>query len=490
MRKIETTTPKTRFGAAPPAWTARRASRPALLLLCALAPGLAAAQNVLWEDYRGQDNVPSDANYIGTPGAPKFDNFPNNIAMPLFRALTADPANAARTGSSPNIDFRQAPQAPDEPALCNSTLPNWTTSTACRYQAQGRVMYSLISFPLAGTYTLQAAHDDNLVVELSTDYTNTNYRNASYDIPVGALAEYTSNDQTFATVGTFNAASPSSCALIRVYWTNQNGVNHSRLRWTLPNGTTEIVPASAFRDPSQPVSAADCNGSITGQGRALVLNKVLGTERVDPSDQFVIEIGTSPTGGTVRAAVTAGSGTGQAASTGAFPAAANTTYYLREAMAAGSVSSLAAYDTKIECSNNGAPFVPTQVGAPGDRIWSVATSGGDDQIVCSIANAARLVDLRIDKQVAADNVASGDDVEYTLVVTNDGPSAATGATVTDAPGAGLTCPAASPVTCSSSASPSACPAAALTMQDLLNGVVLGALPAGASVTFGYTCTAD
>lgn len=485
MSKIETTMPKTRFGAAPPAWPARRASRPALLLLCALAPGLAAAQNVLWEDYRGLDNVPPDATYIGTPGAPKFDNFPNNIAMPLFRALTADPANAARTGSSANMDFRWTART-----LCDRTAPDWANTEACLYQAQGRVLYSLIAFPSAGTYTLAAAHDDNLVVELSTDYANTNYRSASYDIPVGALAEYTANDETFATIGTFNAANAGSCALIRVYWTNQNGANHNRLRWTLPNGTTEIVPASAFRDPSQPVSAADCNGSITGQGRALVLNKVLGTERVDPSDQFVIEIGTSPTGGTVRAAVTAGSGTGQAASTGAFPAAANTTYYLREAMAAGSVSSLAAYDTTIECSNNGAPFVPTQVGAPGDRVWSVATSGGDDQIVCSIANAARLVDLRIDKQVAADNVASGDDVEYTLVVTNDGPSAATGATVTDAPGAGLTCPAASPVTCSSSASPSACPAAALTMQDLLNGVVLGALPAGASVTFGYTCAAD
>ena len=82
---------------------------------------------------------------------------------------------------------------------------------------------------------------------------------------------------------------------------------------------------------------------------------------------------------------------------------------------------------------------------------------------------------------------------YTLVFTNDDPDPVAGAVVTDAPGSGLTCPAGNAVACSSTASPSACPAGPLTMQDLLDGVVLGTLPAdagGNTVTFQFTCTAD
>lgn len=458
----------------------------ALLLL----PGLAAAQNVLWEDYRGLDNVAGDALYIGVPGRPKFDNFPNTVAMAPFRALTADPANAARTGTSANIDFRQTPAL--ETGLCNNAAgTGWQTSQACRYQAQGRVLYSLVSFPEAGTYTLSAAHDDNLVVELSTDYANPAFRNASYDVPVGALAEWTTDDQTFETVGTFSAANPGSCALIRVYWTNQNGINHNRLRWTRPGGTTEIIPASAFRDPSSPTAADGCNGSITGNGTAVTLNKVLGSPRLDAGDQFTVEIGTSQTGGTVRSATTSGEGTGQQASTGAFPAATNTTYYLREAMAPGSASALSAYAATIACTRNGIAFAPTPVGPPGSRRWSV-TPAANDQIVCSITNTAPMADLELVKTTDTPAASSGGEVGYTLVVTNHGPDAASGATVADAPGAGITCPAGGAVTCTSTASPSACPGSPgpLTIQALLDGVALGTLPAGESVTFGYTCVAD
>lgn len=461
-------------------------------LACAMLPGLAMAQNVLWEDYRGENSVPPDSQYIGTPDAPKFQNFPNSSAMAPFRALTANPANAARTGTSADIDFRQSPS--DLTALCdNAAGGGWQNSQACQHQAQGRVLYALISFPQAGDYTLAAAHDDNLVVELSTDYANTNYRNASYDIPVGALAEWTPNDEVFETVGTFNAANADSCALIRVFWTNQAGVNHTRLQWTLPDGSTEIVPASAYRDPSLPTSADGCVGSISGEGTAITLNKVLGSERLDAGDQFVIEIGTTQTGGTVRSAQTSGDGTGQQASTGAFPAATNVTYYLREVMAPGSASALTAYEAEIACTLNGAPFAPTPVGAPEDRRWSV-TPGTNDQIVCAITNTAPTADLAIVKTSGEDVVTSGEEVEYALVVTNNGPADVTGAVVTDAPGPGISCAATDTVTCTSTASPDACPAPSLPLGDLLaGGIVLGTLPAvsgGNSVTLVYACTAD
>lgn len=92
---------------------------------------------------------------------------------------------------------------------------------------------------------------------------------------------------------------------------------------------------------------------------------------------------------------------------------------------------------------------------------------------------------------AADTVVSGATSNYTIVVTNNGPNTVTGVVVQDAPGAGLTCPAATPVTCTSTASPSACPGGALTVANLTAGVTLGALPAtagGNTATFAFGCT--
>lgn len=90
----------------------------------------------------------------------------------------------------------------------------------------------------------------------------------------------------------------------------------------------------------------------------------------------------------------------------------------------------------------------------------------------------------------ADTVVSGSTTTYTVVVTNDGPDAVTGARVSDTPGAGLTCAAAAPVTC---ASPTAgvCPAGALTVASLGTGVALGTLPATTgsnTATFTFACT--
>jgi uncharacterized repeat protein (TIGR01451 family) len=92
---------------------------------------------------------------------------------------------------------------------------------------------------------------------------------------------------------------------------------------------------------------------------------------------------------------------------------------------------------------------------------------------------------------AADTVVSGTASNYTIVVTNNGPNAAAGVVVQDTPVAGISCPAATPVTCSSTASPSACPAGALTVANLTAGVTLGTLPAtagGNTATFAFGCT--
>lgn len=92
---------------------------------------------------------------------------------------------------------------------------------------------------------------------------------------------------------------------------------------------------------------------------------------------------------------------------------------------------------------------------------------------------------------AGDTVVAGTQTIYSLVVTNAGPGVATGAVLRDTPGPGLNCPAANPVTCTSTATPSACPAGPITVADLANGVALGALPAtagGNTATFTFACT--
>ncbi len=89
-----------------------------------------------------------------------------------------------------------------------------------------------------------------------------------------------------------------------------------------------------------------------------------------------------------------------------------------------------------------------------------------------------------------DTVDSGVATGYTIVVTNNGPATATGAVIRDVPVAGIDCPPANAVTCTSTA-PGACPAGPLTVADLATGIALGTLPAtagGNTATFAFSCT--
>ncbi|MFZ5635480.1 MAG: hypothetical protein ACOY82_02725 [Pseudomonadota bacterium] len=117
--------------------------------------------------------------------------------------------------------------------------------------------------------------------------------------------------------------------------------------------------------------------------------------------------------------------------------------------------------------------------------------------LCNFAGSA---DLRLTKtntpgvngevDQAADTVVSGATTTYTLVVTNSGPNSVTGAVVVDTPAAGLTCPPANAVTCTSPAA-GACPVGPLTVANLTAGVTLGTLPATVgsnTATFTFSCT--
>jgi hypothetical protein len=94
------------------------------------------------------------------------------------------------------------------------------------------------------------------------------------------------------------------------------------------------------------------------------------------------------------------------------------------------------------------------------------------------------VDLVMTKSNGTTSVFSGSTTTYTLTVTNNGPDAATGAVVTDTPGAGLTCPAGNAVTFSGPGAP----AGSYTIANLTGaGITLATLGNGQSVTITYSC---
>ncbi|MET4728048.1 putative repeat protein (TIGR01451 family) [Lysobacter enzymogenes] len=128
-----------------------------------------------------------------------------------------------------------------------------------------------------------------------------------------------------------------------------------------------------------------------------------------------------------------------------------------------------------------------------------ACNAGDDPDHCVIVPTIRSADVGITKtntpqagpsDQPADTLAPGQATAYTVVVTNAGPDTMEGLIVDDPASSGVECPATNPVSCSSAAAPSPCPARSLTVADLRAGVVLSALPGVApanTVTMRYEC---
>lgn len=120
------------------------------------------------------------------------------------------------------------------------------------------------------------------------------------------------------------------------------------------------------------------------------------------------------------------------------------------------------------------------------NVLTVGDSG--TPIACTYTNTAPSVaDLAITKSDGVSSVASGATTAYTIVVTNKGPNAASGAVVRDPAAAGMVCTSAS---CGSATGGAVCPA--VTVADLQSsaGVAIPTLPSAGSVTFTLTCTID
>ena len=118
-------------------------------------------------------------------------------------------------------------------------------------------------------------------------------------------------------------------------------------------------------------------------------------------------------------------------------------------------------------------------------------AAADTAIVCTWTNARRQADLSSAKTNNATSLVRGTQTTYVVTVTNNGPSAVTGAVVNDTPGPGLTCPGGNVITCTGSGCPTS--PNPITVDDVRTGLVLGTLTAtapGNTVVLTGTCTVD
>lgn len=184
----------------------------------------------------------------------------------------------------------------------------------------------------------------------------------------------------------------------------------------------------------------------------------------------------SATGGTNAASLASTANTASETDTGtAVVVAAGNVITLGETLGAGNARNY-----------NAGAWSCTGGNLSGNTLTLTAAHTGLD-IVCTITNTARLVDLSISKTTGAGPAVSGDLRTFTVQVTNTGPEAADGVLIADTPGTGLTCPTAgNPITCSAGGG-AQCPTTGVLASLVGNGVAIPALPSGGTVTFLVPC---
>jgi uncharacterized repeat protein (TIGR01451 family) len=154
--------------------------------------------------------------------------------------------------------------------------------------------------------------------------------------------------------------------------------------------------------------------------------------------------------------------------------------------------------TPVAMATISAPVRVTLAACPGPRdntavlsnaaIGEAVTTNNSSISSTTLNCGASLVVAKTDGKATT---LSGQTNTYVITLTNNGPSSADGAVITDVVGAGLTCPAANVVTCTVLAGGAVCPAGPLTIANLTGaGVTIATLPATGSVQLSYACTTN
>jgi uncharacterized repeat protein (TIGR01451 family) len=130
----------------------------------------------------------------------------------------------------------------------------------------------------------------------------------------------------------------------------------------------------------------------------------------------------------------------------------------------------------------------TIAACPSDGLaGAVANAGCGFETTPIIASASLVITKTDNKTIAT----TGGTNNYVMTLTNQGPSPASGVVVTDAVGAGLTCPSTNPVTCSVTGAGAVCPTGPFTIANLTGaGITVATLPLNGALQFAYSCNVN
>jgi len=268
------------------------------------------------------------------------------------------------------------------------------------------------------------------------------------------------------------------------------GVGTSAVTETGVSGTVGAFAFASFDNPTQ-ITATLVGSGLQGamfaiRYASLSVTTQFSGARANPSDQFVYSIST--VGGHVIATeTTSGSGAGPFTPAVVPAVAAGYPFVVSEAMAPGSVSTLASYALALTCTNaaTGGSSTVMPVNQVSHTYTFPALNYGD-AVSCTFTNTANRSNLAILKSGPA-ALSAGAPISYTVVLSNSGPIDASGALIKDPAIANFN---ASSVTCSAATGGAACPVTGLTLANLQGpGVAVPALPSGGSVTLVVSGTA-
>lgn len=145
--------------------------------------------------------------------------------------------------------------------------------------------------------------------------------------------------------------------------------------------------------------------------------------------------------------------------------------------------------TDITCTGLGAGGTATPDLANRTVVLDAAATVAGSSIECTFTNTLQQTDIRVVKTASPDPVLSGQVVTYSLVVSNNGPLAASNVLLTDVAGAGQDCTTPSTTATCTASGGATCPSATVPVSSLLgSGISIPSLPVGGQATFTLQCT--
>lgn len=461
--------------------------------LLAVAPAALAQNGIRFEDYRGNADVPANS------PTPNFNNLSRQVNgvgnIPRLMALQGVAGAVADSGTRDTIEWLGA-----NPELCDMGdigRNSASSIAACQKWKMGRIAYTVVRFPVEGPIQLRVAHDDDLKVDFSNQITiGANYRNADWTYEVGQLSTYVGANRWVA-LGTYDSPSVGSCALVRLAWVNNGGLNHLRLRYRTSNfnGGSDTTWANREFDESDFIDPLDvasiqrrCTGAVIAPEVSLTKEIVGG--RVNDADQFTLNVRRgsnvvvtqTTTGSQLRYTVpTANLSTG------------SDRIFIEEIPVGGAV--LANYSPVASCrkttlTNQSSVNIPLTAGNNGANgySWSMEAPASGDKVSCTITNTPPSANLSLSKTssvATATRLRTGEPVVYTLEARNPGPNHANGAVLRDPAVAGVSC---TTLTCAA-AGGALCPQTSdVTVAALQgNGITIPTFPVNGSIRLTLTC---